>query len=53
MTLNNHHDWVAFAANRLMCGGNILWHAMCAEWSKTLTPEMVAPVIRAVEEVLP
>lgn len=34
MTLNDHHDWVTFAANRLMCGGDTLWQAMCSEWQK-------------------
>lgn len=53
MTLNDHHDWVTFAANQLMCSGDTLWQAMCAEWAKTLTPEMVAPIVNAVEDALP
>lgn len=32
MSLSNHHDWVNEAANKLMIGGAILWHYMCAEW---------------------
>jgi hypothetical protein len=34
LALTEHHDWVPEAAKRLMIGGNILWHAMCAEWVK-------------------
>lgn len=34
LALSDHHDWVGEAAKRLMVGGNILWHAMCAEWVK-------------------
>lgn len=32
LALSDHHDWVPEAAKRLMIGGNVLWHAMCAEW---------------------
>jgi len=32
LSLSNHHDWTNEAAKKLMIGGNILWHAMCAEW---------------------
>ena len=31
MTLGDHHDWVRFAANQLLCGGDMLWRAMCAD----------------------
>ena len=33
MLLENHHEWVLSAANTLMCGGDVLWQAMCSEWS--------------------
>ncbi len=32
LSLSDHHDWVREAAKNLFVGGNILWHAMCAEW---------------------
>lgn len=38
MTQPNHHDWVVAAANELLCGGDILWQAMCAEWAE-ITPK--------------
>ncbi|PBB17010.1 AAA family ATPase [Mesorhizobium sp. WSM4313] len=34
LALSEHHDWIPEAAKRLMIGGNILWHAMCAAWVK-------------------
>jgi len=34
LALTDHHDWIPEAAKRLLVGGNILWHAMCAEWVK-------------------
>jgi predicted ATPase len=52
MTLNDHHDWVRFAANRLFCGGDALWQAMCAEWAK-MTPEAEASrVSQVIEDAL-
>lgn len=33
MALSDAHGWVTFAANQLRCGGDILWHSMCAEWA--------------------
>lgn len=41
MTLSDHHDWVRFAANTLMCGGETLWQAMCAEWARTADPGII------------
>ncbi len=37
MTLADHHEWVRAAANQLMCGSDVLWQAMCAEWAE-ITP---------------
>jgi len=34
MTLADHHDWVRYAGDRLVVGGNVLWQIMCSEWSK-------------------
>jgi hypothetical protein len=49
MTLGDHHDWVRSAASSLLCGGDILWQAMCAEWAKSLKAEDVAAVVNAIE----
>ncbi len=43
LALSDHHDWVPEAAKRLMIGGHVLWHAMCAEWvNKCLSSEEFA-----------
>lgn len=51
MLLGDHHDWVRVAANQLRCGGDVLWQAMCAEWSKRNGPAS-APLVAAIEEAL-
>lgn len=38
MTLTDHHEWVKYAANQLMCGSDVLWQAMCSEWAE-FTPK--------------
>ncbi|MFT3731468.1 MAG: AAA family ATPase [Hyphomicrobium sp.] len=53
MTLNDHHDWVRSAATTLMCGGDTLWQAMCAEWAKEASTSAVAPVVDVIEQSLP
>lgn len=39
MTLSEHKEWVKAAANELMCGSDVLWQAMCAEWAKYCTDD--------------
>lgn len=34
MTMDNHHDWIRSAADRLTLGGDILWQALAASWAK-------------------
>lgn len=50
MTLEDHHDWVRSAANQLMCGGDILWQAMCCEWAEVATTDEVKDVIESVSD---
>lgn len=52
MTLGDHHEWIRYAANELMCGGDILWQAMCAEWASFLNKDEAAKVVRPIEEAL-
>lgn len=42
MLLGDHHEWVRHAANQLMCGGETLWQAMCAEWAEKCLPHDTA-----------
>jgi predicted ATPase len=34
MTLANHHDWVRYAGDRLVVGGEVLWQILSSEWAK-------------------
>jgi hypothetical protein len=36
--VNDHHEWVKYAADRLAVPGNVLWQAMCAEWCVKCLP---------------
>ncbi len=51
LALADHHDWVPEAAKRLMISGNILWHAMCAEWVKRCLADEDAARIKQYVEV--
>ncbi len=49
MTLTEHHEWVDFAAKKLVVGTSVLWPALCAVWvsrclSSTEREKVVAPV---------
>ncbi len=52
MVFANHHEWVAFAANQLMCGSDVLWQAMCCEWAEIAQTEEVRDIINTVEDAL-
>ena len=52
MTLGDHHDWVRLAANRLLCGGDTLWQAMCAEWAKRTPGSEANRVSQVIEDAL-
>lgn len=52
MMLADHHEWVTYAANQLMCGSDVLWQAMCSEWAEGATQEQVRPIIESVEDAL-
>lgn len=52
-TLGDHHEWISHAANRLVLGGNVLWHAMCSEWAKKcLTDPDLRLIVNYVEDRL-
>lgn len=50
MVLGNHHEWVGFAANQLMCGGDVLWQSMCAEWARLSPAEDVDSLTAAIAD---
>lgn len=41
MTLNNHHDWIKYAADELVIGTDVLWQATCAAWMTHCTSPVV------------
>lgn len=51
MTLGDHHAWVTAAANELMCGGNVLWQAMCSEWSAMTSGSDVAYLAEEIRDL--
>jgi len=52
MTLADHHEWVRSAANQLMCGGDVLWQAMCCEWAELCKIERIQYIIDDVQDAL-
>jgi predicted ATPase len=52
MTLGDHHEWVRAAANDLMCGGDVLWQAMCCEWAEATPTSDLADIIDGIESAL-
>jgi predicted ATPase len=52
MTLQDHHDWVKVAANQLLCGGAVLWQAMCAEWARLAKADEMQPTVAAISVTL-
>lgn len=52
-TLSDHHEWVRDAAQRLVLGGDVLWHAMCAEWVEhCASAESTRQLIEYIEDQL-
>jgi predicted ATPase len=52
MTLTDHHEWVRMAANQLMCGGEALWSAMCAEWAEIIPLSEVRYITESIADAL-
>jgi predicted ATPase len=53
MAVGDHHEWVADAATKLSLTGDILWQAMCAEWSKyCLSKEDARIVTQSITDAL-
>ena len=53
MTLNDHHEWIGEAANNLVLPGDILWQAMCAEWTtKCLSSYEAKSIVRPISDAL-
>lgn len=57
MSLPDHHEWIKYAANKLILGADNLWQVMCSEWAITCLPheegkKIVEPIEDAINEAL-
>ncbi len=53
MYLPDHHDWIKFAANKLVVGTDTLWQAMCSEWAaKCLDQKGADCITQPIEDAL-
>jgi hypothetical protein len=52
MLLGDHHDWVQYAASRLMLGGETLWQAMCSEWAERQKTDDMQYIADAIGDAL-
>ncbi|MFL1875070.1 ATP-dependent nuclease [Hansschlegelia beijingensis] len=50
--LDDHHEWVRYAASKLLLSSDTLWQAMCADWASSLHPEEANKIITPIEDVL-
>ena len=52
MALDEHHEWVRYAASKLLLSSETLWQAMCADWAARLHPEEAKRVTMPIDDVL-
>jgi predicted ATPase len=53
MYLPDHHDWIRYAANKLVVGTDTLWQVMCSEWAaRCLDPKEALRITQPIEDAL-
>lgn len=53
MVSGDHHEWIKYAATKLLIGGDFLWQAMCSEWANNcFTLDEAKPMVQAIEDAL-
>lgn len=53
MSLPDHHEWIKYAANKLVIGTDTLWQVMCSEWATSCFTEDDAKIIlQPIEDAL-
>jgi predicted ATPase len=53
MFLPEHHEWLRYAANKLVIGGDTLWQVMCSEWATNcIDADQVKYIVQPVEDAL-
>ena len=51
--LADHHDWIRYAANKLIVGSDQLWQVMCSEWAThCLTNAEASKITQPIEDSL-
>jgi predicted ATPase len=53
MSLPDHHEWLRYAANKLVIGGDTLWQVMCSEWATScVETDSVKYIVQPIEDEL-
>jgi predicted ATPase len=53
MNYADHHEWIRYAADQLMIGGDSLWEALCSCWAKNcLDQEIALKTILPIESLI-
>lgn len=53
MTLPDHHDWNKSVADKIICGGNELWRALCRSWVENVyQPDLTNFLVIALRDKL-
>ncbi len=53
MSLPEHHEWITYAANKLVISTDALWHTMCSEWAtQCITRDDVQGIVQPIEDAL-
>jgi hypothetical protein len=52
MAISDHHEWVNDAATKLMLRGDILWQAMCAEWTAHMDAQEAVAISQSIEDAM-
>lgn len=53
MTMDDHHDWVRYVADRIVIGGNELWRAMCRSYIANQPDEPFKDLLDAIKAEFP
>ncbi len=53
MLLPEHHEWLRYAANKLVIGTDTLWQVLCSEWATNcVETEHVRHLVQPIEDAL-
>jgi len=53
MSLPDHHEWIKYAANKLVIGSDTLWQVMCSEWATScFAQDDAKTILQPIEDAL-